>query len=133
MVTGCWFLMDAQLWHDLEGFDPEFFMYGEEADLCMRAKRRGANPIVSGEPVIIHYTGASEKNHEGKWVKLLDAEIRLFRRHWGSFSFNIALLLIDLKVWLRAIALRLKGKRGEDNVWASIWKRRPEWRRSLAK
>ena len=37
IVTGCFLMIDRDLWKQLGGFDPLFFMYGEEADLCRRA------------------------------------------------------------------------------------------------
>ncbi len=37
IVSGCFFLIGRELWEALDGFDPDFFMYGEEADLCLRA------------------------------------------------------------------------------------------------
>jgi hypothetical protein len=47
LVTGCFFLIDRDLWERLCGFDPTFFMYGEEADLCLRAATLGAKPTVT--------------------------------------------------------------------------------------
>lgn len=37
IVVGCFMLMKRSLWEDLGGFDLRYFMYGEEADLCLRA------------------------------------------------------------------------------------------------
>lgn len=131
IVTGCWFLIDANLWRDLEGFDPEFFMYGEEADLCLRARAEGARPLVSGIPTIIHHGGASETTVEGKQVKLLDGEIRLLRRHWGGFRFAFALKLIETRILLRALHGYLGRCLGRSSVWIPIWERRSEWRRAV--
>lgn len=41
IVAGCFLLMERSFWNALGGFDARFFMYGEEADLCARARRRG--------------------------------------------------------------------------------------------
>ena len=104
VVTGCFFLITRDLWNRLEGFDPEFFMYGEEADLCQRSRKFGAKPIVSGEPTIVHHTGASETNQVGKMTKLLDGEVRLLRRHASGFGFAMHVLLIKLRILIRATA-----------------------------
>ena len=60
IVSGCFFLIKRSLWDRLGGFDPAYFMYGEEADLCLRARTFGARPVVTPEATIIHYGGASE-------------------------------------------------------------------------
>ncbi len=38
MVQGCFLLIRRELWEALGGFDLSFVMYGEEADLCRRAR-----------------------------------------------------------------------------------------------
>ena len=47
IVSGCFFLIEKDLWDRLEGFDPLFLTYGEEADLCLRARALGARPVVN--------------------------------------------------------------------------------------
>ena len=41
VVQGSFLLITRELWEALGGFDPSFVMYGEEADLCRRARARG--------------------------------------------------------------------------------------------
>ena len=60
IVTGCFLLVDTALWRRLGGFDEAFFMYAEEADLCLRAAASGANPGISPEAEIVHMGGVSE-------------------------------------------------------------------------
>src|SRR5690606_2943956 len=60
IVTGCFLLLPRALWERLGGFHPDFFMYGEEADLCLRARRLGVRPIITPEATIVHYGGRSE-------------------------------------------------------------------------
>ena len=40
VVSGAFMLVHRQLWDTLGGFDPVFFLYGEDADFCLRAARR---------------------------------------------------------------------------------------------
>src|SRR5262249_52669728 len=61
IVTGCFLLIERDFWQRLGGFDARFFMYGEEADLCLRAAKLGARPAVTPNATIIHYGGASEQ------------------------------------------------------------------------
>ena len=131
MVTGCLLLMENSLWKELRGFDPEFFMYAEEADLCARAIDAGRQPIISGEPTIIHHGGASEKTRAGKQIKLLDGNIRYFRRHWSRPAYRIGLVLIDISILIRAMSESLRRRPTADRVWSVIWSERATWRRSI--
>ena len=41
VVSGAFMLVRRQLWDTLGGFDPVFFLYGEDADFCLRAAATG--------------------------------------------------------------------------------------------
>ena len=49
-------------------------MYGEEADLCLRARASRRTAGRDADATIVHYGGASEATREGKMVKLLAAK-----------------------------------------------------------
>ena len=83
IVTGCLFLIARETWDRLGGFDPVFVMYGEEADLCLRAQKIGLRPAITPEAVIIHYGGASETVRTDKLVRLLRAKAELVKRHFA--------------------------------------------------
>ncbi|MFB0984923.1 MAG: glycosyltransferase family 2 protein [Phycisphaerales bacterium] len=130
VVTGCFFLMKVDDWRLLGGFDPEFFMYGEETDLCMRGIKQGMRPIVTPDAEIIHYGGASESIQVEKYVRLFDAQVRLFRRHFSRPVFGSMFFLMKIGVFGRAILTknvdRIQGRKVE-NLWQELWQRRVEW------
>lgn len=135
IVSGCFFLIERELWDGLGGFDPLFFMYGEEADLCLRARGFSARPIVTPEATIVHYGGASERARAGKMVKLLAAKMALITRHWSPALAPAGQLLLALWPLTRWIACSarsaLTGSRHAEataNEWHEIWARRAEWR-----
>ncbi len=128
IVSGCFFLITTNLWRELKGFDPAFFMYGEEADLCQRARRLGARPHVTPDAEIVHYGGASETVREDKVARLLRAKALLIRRHMPRGFVGLSLLLLAMWPLSRSLAGRARG--GEDaraDVWSQVWARRREW------
>ena len=46
-------------------FNPDFFMYGEDMELCHRLKLAGHRVVYSPAASIIHYQGASMKQQQG--------------------------------------------------------------------
>ncbi len=134
IVSGCFLLIRRSLWEALGGFDPAFFMYGEEADLCLRAAKIGAAPMITPEAAIIHLGGASERTRTAKMLKLLAAKSMLIRRHWHPMLRPLGLLLMaawPLSRWwaeaaiscLRPTAARLEAAA----TWRSIWAQRRTW------
>ena len=133
IVTGCFLLIDTALWHQLGGFDPIFFMYGEEADLCLRARKFGARPVITPEATIIHYGGGSAATRSDPNVRLLRAKIALARRGMGSVSAGLVrwlyLLAVALRAGLYALAVRLGRHRaaGQAGMWRETLLRHNEW------
>jgi len=135
IVSGCFLLIPAALWRRLDGFDPAFYMYGEEADLCLRARRLGARPAVTPEATIIHHGGASEATRVGKMTRLLAAKTLLVRRHWHPLIAPLGAALIaawPLSRWLALATAARTGRRpGAGEVaaaWREIWSARKQWR-----
>lgn len=134
IVSGCFFLIDRELWNRLGGFDPAFFMYGEEADLCFRARRMGARPMVNSSATIVHYGGASTSSTLKQRVLLLKGKTTLMNRHWGPITrwFGRGLFLLFPLVRWRSyqLASRITGRddlRSVASGWRAVWQRRDEW------
>ncbi|RMF37245.1 MAG: glycosyltransferase family 2 protein [Alphaproteobacteria bacterium] len=131
IVSGCFLLITRALWQQLGGFDAHFVMYGEEADLCLRARALGADPHITPAATIIHHGGASERVRAEKMIRLLRAKTSLIRRHLPAWQRPAALALIRAWPLSRRLALGLVAlsgrKRESAAVWAEIWRRRAEW------
>lgn len=134
IVTGCFFLIERRFWETLGGFDPLFFMYGEEADLCLRARPLGAKPRVTPDARIIHYGGASEGVRADKMVRLSRAKVSLLARHMpagirGTGIFLYALWPLSRMLAYRVAMLVRPSDRvaGQHATWSKIWQRRREW------
>lgn len=133
IVTGCFLLIDTDLWNRLGGFDPIFFMYGEEADLCLRARAFGARPVITPTATIIHYGGGSAVSRSDPNVRLLRSKIALARRTMGALSADMVRWLYLLAVALRAggygLAARLGRARASAKaaMWRETLARRGEW------
>ncbi|HZZ43827.1 MAG TPA: glycosyltransferase family 2 protein [Tepidisphaeraceae bacterium] len=132
IISGCFFLIRRDLWEQLGGFDPAFFMYGEEADLCLRAKKIGHRCLVCPDATIVHYGGASEKVRADKMVKLFTAKAQLLDRHWISPWRRFGILCLDLWAITRMGAFLLlkyirPGRAESYRTWRDIWLRRSEW------
>ena len=134
IVSGCFFMIPTSLWTELGGFDEAFYMYGEEADLCLRAHRLGARPAITPRATIIHLGGASERTRAAKMIKLLAAKMTLIDRHLPAWQRPLARHLMRVWPLTRLIALRsahLVSRSDRFNggaaEWREVWRRRNEW------
>jgi GT2 family glycosyltransferase len=132
IVTGCFLLIDADLWRHLAGFDPVFFMYAEEADLCLRARALGARPTITPSATIIHHGAASEPRRADQRIKVFAGRLTLLRRHRGPAANWIARRLYLLATLARAgaygVAGRLRPSLAQNaQAWRQVWRERALW------
>ncbi|MBG6176210.1 GT2 family glycosyltransferase [Labrenzia sp. EL_208] len=135
IVTGCFLLIERAFWDELGGFDATYVMYGEEVDLCLRARAKGARPRITPEAEIVHYVGASDTVREDQLVRLLRAKTTLVRNHFPAWQRGLGVTLLHLWPWSRREAARaraaLSGKAAHGasaEAWSNVWCRRGEWR-----
>jgi hypothetical protein len=135
IVTGCFLLISRRLWEELRGFDLNYFMYAEEADLCLRAtKEFHADPHFTPNAQIIHYGGGSEPVRADRLVRLLKAKRRLIRHHFRTWERPLGLWLFGTVPLGRNLGLSFvatvtgrEAPREAARVWREVWARRAEW------
>lgn len=133
IVSGCFLLIRRELWNRLAGFDTDFFMYGEDWDLCLRARALGQRCLLCPGAEIVHYGGASEPVQAARIIRLLRTKALLFRKHWHKTSYILGLALLESWVLLRlagfGLAFYLFRTRSEEyGCWLGVWAARGQWR-----
>lgn len=132
IISGCFLLIRRSLWERLGGFDEEFFMYGEDADLCLRAKRLGVRCLACPDATIIHYGGASEAARADKMIRLFTAKRKLFERHWVPAQIPYGIFMLYVWALTRIVAFGVASRfgrryRGHFTTWMKIWAERSKW------
>ncbi len=72
-LSGAFLALRADVYRQVGGFDPDFFMYCEDEDLCLRVQRLGYPLVKLNELNLYHAGGASEP------IKSYDFFYRWFR------------------------------------------------------
>jgi hypothetical protein len=133
IVGGAFFMIGRALWTELGGFDPKYFMYGEEADLCLRAARLGYQPMITPEAQIIHLGGSSNGNRADMIVRIAKARGTLIRDHWPAALVPFGLTCLwGWGAGRRSVSGFLKLLPGEKYkeaaaIWRSVWAARSVW------
>jgi len=138
IVTGCLLLIRKKDWDELGGFDETFFMYGEEADLCIRARALGASPMITPSATIIHFDGASEKNRADRMVRLLSARVSLANRYFSRWKRIFAYALFATSPLVRIVVYGVRSigssrRHANDlQLWLKVWQERRIWLRGYS-
>lgn len=66
-LAGACMLIRKDVFNKVKGFDPRFFMYFEEADICYRVSKAGFRVLYYPVAKVIHLAGRSSDNK--KWIE----------------------------------------------------------------
>ncbi|GAB7190128.1 hypothetical protein NUM3379_08340 [Kineococcus sp. NUM-3379] len=125
VVTGCLLLTSRRTWDELGGFDPDYFMYSEDADLSRRARDLGYHPAITPEAAIIHEWGASS-TRLGRQRLILRGKATYARKRWAGARGRLGVVLLQCGVGVRAAAEAVRSRGGEP-VWRELWVQRRDW------
>jgi GT2 family glycosyltransferase len=77
-VSGGAVLFERRVFQEVGGFDPDFFFYHEDVDLCWRLWLRGHECVLSSESIVYHRGGASSNKLASEFVNGLTQKHTLF-------------------------------------------------------
>ena len=116
-LAGCSMMIRRQVLEEVGLFDETFFLYFEETDLCMRARRQGWLTYYVPESSVAHVGSAStgiqdlERRTPTYWF---DSRAHYFRKNYGDrylWTANAA-WLVGQAVW--SVRRRVQGKARAD-------------------
>lgn len=92
-VSGSFFCIKRDLYEELKGFDEDFFMYGEDLDLCFRTKAAGCKNYYTPSTNILHFKGQSCRTRRwGSYVDFYKAMILYVKKHKDQYWIPIFLV-----------------------------------------
>jgi GT2 family glycosyltransferase len=92
-VSGAFLMMRKEVYKNIGGFDEQFFMYGEDLDLCYRVQKSNYKVFYLHTTEIIHYKGESTKRSSIDETKVFYDAMHLFVRKHFSSSFLVESIL----------------------------------------
>jgi len=124
-LCGACILVRKEIIDQLQGFDEEIFMYAEDVDLCFRIKEKGWRIYYLSDEEIMHYAGASSKQHQKIYFSSImqrESNFYFLNKHFGTATarkYLIAILigsLVRLFVIMASFPLVLLSKRVRKNM-----------------
>jgi N-acetylglucosaminyl-diphospho-decaprenol L-rhamnosyltransferase len=122
-AVGAALLVRREAFRSVGGFDPDYFLFYEEVDLCLRLEQAGWGIVSCASATFRHAGGASTRRDWAEsYRRQLAGHLLFIRKHHGAAAAERS-----RRVLVVAVALRALLARGE--VRRAAWKALP-WLRS---
>ncbi len=103
-LSGCCIALDVQAFQAVGGFDPAYFMFVEDVDLCWRLGSAGWRVVFAPVTQVTHAIGASVGRRRTRMViehaRSLD---RFFARRYDTGAVTRTLIRIGLLCWALSV------------------------------
>lgn len=123
-LTAAVLLVDRRAWRDLSGFDEAYWLYGEDVDLCVRARRRNIRVIFTEAARYTHLGGDSSTPAD-RTLRIMTGKATLVARHLPSWQRPAGRAALVLGVGIRAVLEPLLHR--QPAVWVPTWRLRRQW------
>lgn len=120
-VTGAFFLVRAEVMAELHGFDEDYFLYFEETDFCLRAKRAGWATCFDPSISVCHQKPLQNRTVSPK-IRLLTRHSRLlyFRKNTSQTQFRVMMILVLIDAEFRFLFARLGFRKSDLGTWQAV-------------
>lgn len=139
-VSGACLMVRREAFEQVGGFSADYFMYGEDLDLCFRLAKRQRVNLHCPQAVVTHMGGGSSRSRMNGFaaVMIREAVMRFLATHRGGWSATWYRILMGCSALLRLAVLTAAkaGRKTTDRPsdygptiakWLAIW--RWCWRR----
>ncbi|MFC5625763.1 glycosyltransferase family 2 protein [Algoriphagus winogradskyi] len=111
-ASGACMVVNASLFHDLSGFDSDFFAHMEEIDLCWRMRRSGWKIGYYGPVAVYHLGGATLDRASPKKLYLnIRNSLSMIYKNESSSRFLKIFMVKSLLEHLAAISYMSQGRK----------------------
>lgn len=108
VLVGAFMLMKRSIYNDVNGFDEDYFMYGEDIDLSYKVLNKGYQNYYFADTTVIHYKGESTKK-DIKYLKYFHGAMKIFyRKHFKLNRLYDFFMSFGIEFWFVLKYLKLK-------------------------
>lgn len=84
VLVGAFMILKKSVYHQVNGFDEDYFMYGEDIDLSYKVLKAGYQNVYYGETTILHYKGESTSKDKVYISHFYGAMQIFYNKHFKS-------------------------------------------------
>lgn len=109
-ISGACFLVRREAWESVGGFDPAFFMYMEDVDLCWRLGHQGWSIGYDPAGEVVHIQGVSADLHPYRMLAAHHRSMWLFARRTSTGARRLTLPLVAAGLLVRFVLTVLRRR-----------------------
>ena len=120
VLSGAFMMMKRSIFSEVKGFDEDYFMFGEDIDLCYKIVNAGYENFYFGEASILHYKGESTVKDIFYFKNFYGAMQLFYKKHFEESKFLNAVGKIVIKGFISYKTLKIREEKQESRKINSL-------------
>ncbi|MDR0333789.1 MAG: glycosyltransferase family 2 protein [Dysgonamonadaceae bacterium] len=129
-ILGADLMIKKSVIEQVGGFDSDFFMYGEESELCNRISKKGYQIISVPTAEIIHLEGRAFEVSKFRSQLIIESQFITYKKKYGKngdrLLYRILLFKYFLRIYLFSILYnkkKIKYWKEKRNCLGAVWQK----------
>jgi hypothetical protein len=118
-VCGACMFVRRSILEKVNGVSEDYFMYGEDMDLCYKVRQQGYTVVYYPEAAIVHYGNRSGEKRwaERREAEIVRAELTFLRKYRGRLAWGLFRTLAGGAFAIKAALFFLRGRSSRAEKW----------------
>lgn len=109
VLVGAFMFMKTKIYKDVDGFDEDYFMYGEDIDFSYKLKKAGYQNYYFGSCKVMHFKGESTTKDKVYLKHFFNAMYIFYTKHFKAYKTTFLMVRQLLKLSMLLKYFRLKS------------------------
>ncbi len=109
VLCGAFMYVKKDIYQQVNGFDQDYFMYGEDIDLSYKIEKQGYSNYYFGKAKIIHYKGESTVKNKEYLKRFYGAMEIFYKKHFTVNVIANSVMLVGIKLFFTFKSLSVKN------------------------
>lgn len=124
ILAGAFLVLTKSDYLSIDGFDEQYFMFGEDIDFCYKLLQKAKENYYLGQQKIIHYKGESTQKNRQYLERFYGAMVHFYKTHYSQSKIKV--LAVSMLAQLLILWRMLWPKRSDNisprqSVEAVVW------------
>ncbi len=118
VLVGAFMLLKRSVYNEVNGFDEDYFMYGEDIDFSYKITKAGYNNHYLGSNTILHYKGESTQKDAAYLDRFYEAMHIFYEKHFNTNFLFCAFVKAGVSVAkiLKKVSIKKVSNTSENKI-----------------
>lgn len=121
-ISGADLMIRKAVFFEVDGFDPDFFLYYEETELTYRIRKKGYDVMSVPQAEIMHLEGGSETTKENTLIFSFESKIKYYYKTGIKNQISLMHFIYQITALQRIALFFLQNKKSKVAYWKTLLK-----------